>query len=122
MSSILDFLFQFVINVNKDKNGEGESLQITDEAKELIQDYLDRKNADGLRLYKEPGGCACGGMQYALTAEEPEETDTVEIINGIQVAIAADVGPTDHLTLDRDEYEGAQGLVLLGANTGCGCA
>lgn len=97
-------------------------MHITDGAKELIQDYLNRKNADGLRLYREASGCGCGAMQYALTAEEPHETDTVEIINGIKVAFAPDVGPTDHLTLDLDEYEGAQGLVLLGADTGCGCS
>ncbi len=97
-------------------------MQITDAAKELIQDYLNKKNADGLRLYREASGCGCGGMQYQLTAEVPHETDKVEIINGIKVAIASDIGSTDEFILDRDEYEGAQGLVLLGANSGCGCS
>lgn len=98
-------------------------MQITDAARDLIQNFLKQKKAEGLRLYYLGG---CGGPQHGFTTDEPEENDRVEIINGIRVAFDPEVGSTDNFTLDMVQDEDGTGLVLLGVpeldtSGGCGC-
>lgn len=96
-------------------------MQITDAARDLIQNFLKQKNADGLRLYYLGG---CGGPQYGFTTDEPEADDKVEIINGIKVAFDPEVGDTGDFTLDMVQDEDGTGLVLLGVpetDTSGGC-
>ncbi|REJ18603.1 MAG: adhesin [Caldibacillus debilis] len=92
-------------------------MQITDGAKELIENFLSKNGKEGLRLSAVQGCC---GPQYVLTTDEPQESDKVEVINGIRVAIDPKIPATDELTLDKETYKDGETLVLLGANGG-GC-
>ncbi|PAQ13473.1 adhesin [Bacillaceae bacterium SAOS 7] len=91
-------------------------MEITDEAKQLLQNFLQEKGAEGIRLTSVAGCC---GPQFALTLDAPLESDTVKIINGIQVAFDSKMTETDELTLDKEENENGTGLVLLGASNCC---
>jgi iron-sulfur cluster assembly protein len=91
-------------------------MKITDGAKELIQKFLTENGAEGLRLSAVSGCC---GPQYALSLNAPQDTDKVELINGIKVAIDKEITETDELTLDKEEHERGTGLVLLGVNACC---
>ncbi|MFB6467780.1 adhesin [Cytobacillus sp. Hz8] len=89
---------------------------ITDEAKQLLKVFLKEEGADGLRLTLVEGCC---GPKIGLTFDAPMEMDTIETINGIQVAIDRQVEDTDELTLDQEENADGVGLVLIGA---CNCS
>jgi Fe-S cluster assembly iron-binding protein IscA len=53
-----------------------------------------------------------------LALDEPDEKDTVIVINEISVAIDPDIEPySDNLTLDYSQE--AKGLVLLGNESSC---
>ncbi|WP_100402574.1 adhesin [Bacillus sp. FJAT-42315] len=91
-------------------------MKITDEAKQLLQNFLQEKGAEGIRLTSVAGCC---GPQFALTLDAPLESDTVKMINGIQVAFDSKMTGTDELTLDKEENENGTGLVLLGASNCC---
>ncbi|OZI10915.1 adhesin [Bacillaceae bacterium SAS-127] len=91
-------------------------MKITDEAKQLLQNFLQEKGAEGIRLTSAAGCC---GPQFALTLDAPLESDTVKMINGIQVAFDSQMTGTDELTLDKEENENGTGLVLLGASNCC---
>ena len=97
---------------------EGENfMDITNEAKAYIQSLLKEQQAEGLRIYAVEGCC---GPQIGLSLDMPEESDTVSLINDIQVAISMlALGLLDNLTLDF-ETEGEQsGLVMIGAPNNC---
>lgn len=89
---------------------------ITDEAKQLLVNVLNEKGAEGVRLYTVAGCC---GPQFALSLDAPQESDTVETINGITVAFDSQITGTEELTLDTEENEDGKGLVLIGANSSC---
>ncbi|WP_318617754.1 HesB/IscA family protein [Sporosarcina sp. YIM B06819] len=92
-------------------------MNITNEAKEYIQSLLKEQQSNGLRIYAIEGCC---GPQIGLSLDPPEESDTVSVINDIQVAvstIALDL--LSNVTLDF-ETEGEQsGLVMIGAPNNC---
>ncbi|MED4355104.1 hypothetical protein P9265_22890 [Schinkia azotoformans] len=55
-----------------------------------------------------------------MALDEPEETDLVETINGIKVAIDSMViQATENLTLDRQDSPEGAGLVMLGNESNC---
>ncbi|WP_066249532.1 adhesin [Neobacillus drentensis] len=91
-------------------------MKITDEAKQLLENVLSENGAKGIRLYSVAGCC---GPQFALSLDAPQETDTIEMINGIKVAIDSQVLATEELTLDKEESQEGAGLVLLGASNCC---
>ncbi|WP_203363764.1 iron-sulfur cluster biosynthesis family protein [Bacillus sp. REN10] len=91
-------------------------MKITDEAKQLLQSFLNEKGAEGIRLTSVAGCC---GPQFSLTLDPPLESDTVQTINGIKVAFDSQMTETDELTLDKEENEDGTGLVLLGASNCC---
>lgn len=94
----------------------GEKMKITDGAKQLLENFLSEKGADGIRLTSVAGCC---GPQFALTLDTPLESDTIQTINGIKVAFDSQTPGTDELTLDKEENQDGAGLVLIGASSCC---
>ena len=88
-------------------------MKITDEAKQLLENFLTKKGAEGIRISSVAGGGSCGS-QFTMNLVLPKESDKIEIINGIQVAFDSEVTGTEELTLDK---EGTR-LVLI---DGSGC-
>ncbi|MCH1627423.1 adhesin [Fredinandcohnia quinoae] len=91
-------------------------MKITDAAKQLLENVLSENSAEGIRLYSVAGCC---GPQFALSLDAPQESDTIETINGIKVAIDSQITATEELTLDKEENQNGEGLVLLGADNCC---
>ncbi|WP_040980472.1 MULTISPECIES: adhesin [Oceanobacillus] len=91
-------------------------MKITDAAKQLLENVLTENDAEGIRLASVAGCC---GPQFALSLDTPQANDKVETINGIQVAVDAQITGTDELTLDKEENQNGEGLVLLGASNCC---
>ncbi|QNF28228.1 adhesin [Metabacillus elymi] len=91
-------------------------MKITDGAKELLENFLNEKGAEGIRLTSVAGCC---GPQFTISLDAPEESDIVKSINGIKVAIDSQITGTDELTLDKEQNENGTGLVLLGASECC---
>ena len=92
-------------------------MNITNEAKEYIQSLLKEQHAKGLRVYAIEGCC---GPQIGLSLDTPEESDTVSVINDIQVAVSTlALGLCSNLTLDFDTEGEQSGLVMVGAPNNC---
>ncbi|MEE3953601.1 hypothetical protein [Peribacillus frigoritolerans] len=91
-------------------------MKITDGAKQLLENFLNEKGAEGIRLSSVAGCC---GPQFAITLDAPTESDTIETINGIKVAFDSQVTGTEDLTLDKEESPNGAGLVLLGGSDNC---
>ena len=89
-------------------------MKITDGAKQILVDFLNKRGAEGIRLTSVEGCC---GPQYKISLEAPIESDRIETINGIRVAIDRDVTGSEDLTIDKGE-NGA-GIVLIGGSNNC---
>lgn len=91
-------------------------MKITDAAKQLLENVLTENGAEGIRLYSVAGCC---GPQFALSLDAPQPNDMIETINGIKVAFDSQINATEELTLDKEESQNGEGLVLLGASSCC---
>lgn len=91
-------------------------MKITDAAKQLLENVLTENGAEGIRLYSVAGCC---GPQFALSLDAPQSNDKIETINGIKVAFDSQINATEELTLDKEESQNGEGLVLLGASSCC---
>lgn len=91
-------------------------MKITDGAKQLLEDFLREKGAEGIRLTATAGCC---GSQFAITLDAPQESDKIETINGIKIAFDSQVTGIEELTLDKEEDQNGAGLVLIGASSCC---
>ena len=91
-------------------------MKITDGAKQLLEDFLNEKGAEGIRISSIAGCC---GPQFAISLDAPEETDKIETINGIQVAIDSEVRQNEELTLDKGEGQSRPKLVLVSERNCC---
>lgn len=92
-------------------------MNITNEAKQYIQKVLEEQQAKGLRMYAIEGCC---GPQIGLSLDPPEESDTVSLINDIQVAISTlAMGLLSNVTLDFETEGNQTGLVMIGAPNNC---
>ena len=97
----------------------GESqVKITDQAKEYIQHAMQDKQVSTLRFY---GIHGCCGVNLGVALQEPEETDILEQVNGVNIAIQVDVNEQlSNVTIDVEEENGEMGIVLNGYNnTSC---
>ncbi|MES7477508.1 hypothetical protein U6M79_12390, partial [Cutibacterium acnes] len=74
------------------------------------------KEAEGIRLSSVLGCC---GPQYAISLDQPQESDMIKTINGIKVAIDSNISGTEELILDKEEDKDGAGLVLIGASSCC---
>ena len=91
-------------------------MKITDGAKQFLENVLSESGAEGIRLYSVAGCC---GSQFAISLDAPKESDTIQTVNGIKVAIDSQITEIDELTLDKEENQEGSGLVLLGASKCC---
>jgi len=88
-------------------------MKITDQAKQLLERLLSEKGAEGIRISSTAGCC---GPQFSISLDAPQESDKIETINGIKVAIDSEVTGTEELTIDKEDNQNS--LVLIG---GSGC-
>lgn len=91
-------------------------MNITDGAKKLLENVISEKGVEGIRLFTNAGCC---GPQFGLSLDSPLESDTIQTINGIKLAIDSQVNDTEGLTLDIEENDGGTGLVLIGGSSCC---
>ncbi|MDW7617343.1 adhesin [Peribacillus simplex] len=91
-------------------------MKITDGAKQLLENFLNEKGAEGIRLSSVAGCC---GPQFTITLDAPTESDKIETINGIKVAFDSQLTGTEELTLDKEESPNGAGLVLQGGSDNC---
>lgn len=87
-------------------------MKISPEGKDYLQQVLADSEVKTLRFFGIEGCC---GVNLGVGLEAPTENDTVQTIEGIEVAISPDIAPqlTD-VTIHAEEENGELGLVLLG--------
>lgn len=94
-------------------------MNITEQAKEYIQQAMKDNNVNTLRFY---GILGCCGVNLGLGLQEAEDKDVIEQVNGLTIAIHPDVkDQLSNVTLDVEEQDGEMGIVLNGydANSCC---
>ncbi|MBT2601118.1 MULTISPECIES: adhesin [unclassified Oceanobacillus] len=93
-------------------------MNITNEAKLKLEAIFQEQGAKGIRFYSNGAGCC--GPQVGLSLEEPQDTDIIQEINGVRVALDQELeGSVKELTLDNDETPEGSQFVLLGMNQSC---
>jgi len=93
-------------------------LNITDGAKQKLEVIFQEQGAKGIRFYSSGAGCC--GPQVGLSLEEPKDTDVIQDINGVQVALEQDIKDSvGELTLDNDKTPEGSRFVLLGMDQCC---
>ncbi|WP_281975074.1 iron-sulfur cluster biosynthesis family protein [Halobacillus litoralis] len=89
-------------------------MKITEEAKQTLEKLIEENGAEGLRIQSVSGGCC--GPQIGLSLEAAKESDYIQEINDIRVAIDQQVkGLVDEITLDKKEDQ----FVLVGLDNCC---
>ncbi|QED49485.1 hypothetical protein [Cytobacillus dafuensis] len=91
-------------------------MKITDGAKQLLENILSQNDAEGIRLNSVAGCC---GPQFTISLEQPQQSDKIEMVNGIKVAVDEQITATEELILDKEETQEGAGLVLIGAGNCC---
>ena len=74
-------------------------MKITDGAKQLLENFLTKKGAEGIRISLLLGRLL--RTQFTMNFSSPKETDKIETINGITMAFDSQVTGTEELTLDN---------------------
>lgn len=93
----------------------GNKVNITDGAKQKLNVIFQEKGAKGIRFYATGSGCC--GPQVGLSLDDPRNTDIIQNVNGIKVAIDQEIKDSvGELTLDNDETSEGDRFVLLGMN------
>jgi len=93
-------------------------MNITDGAKQKLEEIFQEKGVNGIRFYS--NGFGCCGPQVGLSLNEPKDTDIVQEINGVRVALDQDIkNSVEPLTLDNDETPDGSKFVLLGMDQCC---
>jgi len=88
-------------------------MNITDGAKQKLEAIFQEKGVNGIRFYSNGAGCC--GSQVGLSLDEPKDTDIIQEINGVRVALDQDIKDSvEELTLDNDETPDGSRFVLLG--------
>lgn len=87
-------------------------MKISPEGKNYLDQILADSEVKTLRFFGVQGCC---GMNLSVAIDPVQETDTVQTIEGINVAIDASIAPqlTD-VTIHAEEEQGEIGLVLIG--------
>ncbi|UJL47153.1 adhesin [Virgibacillus sp. NKC19-16] len=88
-------------------------MNVTDGAKQKLEVIFQEKGSKGIRFYSNGAGCC--GPQVGLSLDEPKDTDIVQEINGVRVALDHDIKDSvAELTLDNDETPEGSRFALLG--------
>lgn len=91
-------------------------MNITDGARDFLQEMLKEHDAENIRFYF--AGFGWGQPQVGLALDEPEENDEVATINTIKVAIDPRIeSAAQNLTLDFNQE--SNGLELTGNESDC---
>ena len=94
-------------------------MNISEQAKKYIQQAMKDNNVSTLRFY---GIAGCCGVNLGVALQEAEENDSIEQINGVQVAIHPDVkDQLEGATVDVEEENGEMGIILNGYNNNSCC-
>jgi len=93
-------------------------VNISDGAKQKLEEIFKEKGVNGVRIYSNGAGCC--GPQVGLSLDEPKDTDMIQEINGVRVALDQDIKDSvEELTLDNDETPDGSRFVLLGMDQCC---
>ena len=93
-------------------------MNVTDGAKQKLEAIFQEKGVNGIRFYS--NGTGCCGPQVGLSLDKPMDTDIVQEINGVRVALDQDIkNSVEQLTLDNDETPNGSRFVLLGIDQCC---
>ncbi|MBB5322947.1 Fe-S cluster assembly iron-binding protein IscA [Anoxybacillus tepidamans] len=87
-------------------------MTITTQAKYALEEILKEYGKEGIRLSITNGD---GDPEIALSLDEPQPTDRIETINGIQVAMDEQaMAILENIMLDVEETEEGLQLILVG--------
>jgi len=87
-------------------------MKMSPEGKNYLEQVLADSEVKTLRFFGIPGCC---GVNLGVGLEAPTNEDTVENIEGIEVAIHPDIAPQlTAVTIHAEEESGELGLVLVG--------
>ncbi|RNA68616.1 iron-sulfur cluster biosynthesis family protein [Alteribacter keqinensis] len=93
-------------------------MEITNEAKQFLQEMMTRKEVNTVRFFF--AGMGCGSPQMGVRLEEAQPEDETMEINGVNVAIDPTIkGQSANVTLDFEEREGSRSIVLHGLDSCC---
>jgi HesB-like selenoprotein len=94
-------------------------MNITDGAKSYIENMMKEAGVSTLRFGY--AGAGCYGPSYELSLDEPQDTDVVNVINDVEVAVDPQVVElVSELTLDFQQDEQGEGLVISsGGSSSC---
>lgn len=93
-------------------------MNITNEAKEMLEAVLKERGREGIRIFSVSSGCC--GPQFGVSLDAPEAEDVVKSVNGIQVAIDPTISnDVEQFTLDKEASPEGDRLVMLGMNSCC---
>lgn len=87
-------------------------MKISPEGKQFVEQVLAQAEGATLRFY---GVAGCCGMNLGAEIAQAQEADTVETVEGIEIAVDPQIAQqlTD-VTIHAEEENGQLGLVLLG--------
>ena len=93
-------------------------VQITDTARDKIQEVLDQNAGKYLRIFVD--GAGWGGPRMGMALDEPEDNEQSVSVNGIDVLIADFAQPfVDGTTIDYVRQPQGEGFIITGAGGGC---
>lgn len=91
-------------------------MEITDKAREILNEQIKENNAPGIRVYF--AGPGCSTLRFDMSFEGPKENEVVKEINGIQVALDPLFNSyTEKLVID---YSPTLDEVFIKGSSNCG--
>lgn len=87
-------------------------MKISSEGKNYLNQVLEDADVKTLRFFGVQGCC---GMNLSVALDAAQETDTVQTIEGINIAIDSSIeSQLTDVTIHAEEENGEIGLVLIG--------
>ena len=93
-------------------------IQITDEAKDKIQDLLSRNSGKYLRVFIK--GMGWSGPSFGMALDEPEEKEQTVQVDGLDFLIADFAMPfMDGSTIDYIKLPDSEGFIITRSESCC---
>ncbi|TFD95870.1 adhesin [Jeotgalibacillus sp. R-1-5s-1] len=89
-------------------------MNITPGAVSFLKQVVEEKGAEGIRFFKAGEGCC--GPSFGLGLDPSQENDQIHQFDGLQLAVDAELGSVDAITLDVEETPEGPQIVMLGGN------
>ncbi|MEK4701810.1 Fe-S cluster assembly protein HesB (plasmid) [Lysinibacillus capsici] len=87
-------------------------MKISPEGKQFVEQVLAQAEGATLRFY---GVAGCCGMNLGAEIAQAQEADTVETVEGVNIAVDPQIASQlADVTIHAEEENGQLGLVLLG--------